>query len=216
MAAQGTEYLHSKSKRALDVMGGLTLAATLLPLGVAAAAATVYDHKSLNPFYQQQRQDGNGKYVTITKFRSLHTVSDDMPVITYGTFDPRASRIGNVLRQSGLDELPQLANVIAGSMSLVGRRPVPDVDLELFKAADPVVFKNWEAMLPDVPLGLTSKTQIYRHYQQIVTDEVRVTAMRLDLEYAETASLTGDLAIIGRTPFALLRASMQQATPVVP
>lgn len=213
MSAHGLEYLQGPSSRRLNAVGGLALAVALFPAGAAAAVATMYDHGTLNPFYQQKRPNGFGAYTTILKFRTLHTLSDDLPLITYGTFDPRASRIGSALRQSGLDEYPQLMNVITGSMSLVGRRQVLDDERELMHDADPAVYKDWEESGPYVPSGLTSEAQIYRHHQRVVTPEVRVKAMKLDIEYPETASLRGDLAVIGRTPIELLKAAMQRPVP---
>ncbi len=133
----------------------------------------------------------------------------DTAITTYGTFDPRASRIGKVLRQSGADELPQLANVILGDMSLVGIRPVTDAALERMESADAYLFDEWNDARKSIPLGLTGLSQIYRHYHKQVTHNVDREAMELDIQYGETASFRQDVAIIGRTPFELMKASLQ-------
>ena len=111
--------------------------------------------------------------------------------------DPRVTRVGHFLRNTSLDELPQLYNVVRGDMSLVGNRPLPvyeaetltgDVDAERFLA----------------PAGITGLWQVTERGGHDVSEARR---KQLDLEYARTNSLVTDLRLLWRT----LPASVQRA-----
>jgi lipopolysaccharide/colanic/teichoic acid biosynthesis glycosyltransferase len=100
--------------------------------------------------------------------------------------DPRVTRIGGLLRRSSLDELPQLFNVLAGSMSLVGPRPPLASEVEAYE-------QDVRRRLLVKP-GLTGLWQVSGRSNLSWQDSVR-----LDLYYVENWSLTGDLVIILRT-----------------
>jgi lipopolysaccharide/colanic/teichoic acid biosynthesis glycosyltransferase len=106
--------------------------------------------------------------------------------------DPRITRVGRWLRATSIDELPQLINVIEGSMSLVGPRPL--VEWESLQALDRFVDRF--AVKP----GITGWSQIT--VRNSVGFEERCEK---DIEYALRCSLWFDLIILARTPFSLLR-----------
>jgi lipopolysaccharide/colanic/teichoic acid biosynthesis glycosyltransferase len=206
MNKQSVEYLTSQTKRRLDVMGGIAISAMLLPAAAVTAAISEVDTKSINPFFRQTRVGLGGKLFDVVKFRTLPKTANTEGVQTFGTYDPRASRIGRAIREVGIDEMPQLLNVLRGEMSLVGMRPLLQEDLERLEGIDPKTFKRWHEYYQQSKPGLTGPSQIYRHQYKESSDEVWVEAMRLDLEYASHASLRNDLKILGGTPLRMLNA----------
>jgi len=131
--------------------------------------------------FLQQRVGRDGKLFTIYKFR---TMSVDAPSYSYKVHrdDPRITRVGRWLRRSGLDELPQLLNVVRGEMSLVGPRP------EL-----PFIFENyyeWQTARAQVRPGITGWWQI--HHRNDIPMHFNV---EYDLYYIEHMSLRLDLHI---------------------
>lgn len=148
-----------------------------------------------------------GEPFDVIKIRTLKAC-DDSDISTFGTFDPRASKLGIGIREYGLDEMPQIANVINVDMSLVGIRPLLGVDFNRLSEADPALFKDWQEAYTSYKPGLTGPGQLYRHRYRASTDEVYARSMRMDLAYVESASLRTDLAIISGTPAALLHANL--------
>jgi lipopolysaccharide/colanic/teichoic acid biosynthesis glycosyltransferase len=107
--------------------------------------------------------------------------------------DPRATTLGRVLRRTGLDELPQLVNVLRGDMSLVGPRPVPRGELTSYYGS----FRDsYESVRP----GLTGLWQVSRHDAMTYAERVQ-----LDMVYISSSSFLMDALILLRTPFAILR-----------
>jgi lipopolysaccharide/colanic/teichoic acid biosynthesis glycosyltransferase len=206
MNKQSVEYLTSQTKRRLDVMGGIAISAMLLPAAAVTAAVSEIDTKSLNPLFRQTRVGMGGKLFDVVKFRTLPKTANTEGVQTFGTYDPRASRVGRAIREVGIDEMPQLLNVLRGEMSLVGMRPLLQEDLERLEGIDPKMFKRWHDYYQQSKPGLTGPSQIYRHQYKESSDEVWVKAMSLDLEYASHASLRNDLKILGGTPLRMLNA----------
>ena len=109
-------------KRVLDVILSLTGFFIFLPLLAIILVAVVLD--SPGPALFRQRRVGQyGKVFNIYKFRSMHVLEDGADMVQACQGDARITRLGKFLRVTSLDELPQLLNVLAGDMSLVGPRP---------------------------------------------------------------------------------------------
>jgi lipopolysaccharide/colanic/teichoic acid biosynthesis glycosyltransferase len=206
MKNRSLEYLNSNAKRRLDVLGGLVVASALMPAGLVAALVSEIDTKSLNPIFRQQRVGKDGNIFEVMKFRTLPKALNAEKMQTFGTFDPRASRIGMAIRESGIDEMPQIVNVLRGDMSLVGMRPLLQEDIDRLDGINPKLFRKWHEIYENVKPGLTGPSQIYRHQYKTSTDEVWEEAMRLDLEYSKQASLARDIRILGGTPLKMLNA----------
>ena len=102
------------------------------------------------------------------------------------TQDDRVTRFGKFLRNTSLDELPQLINVLKGDMSLVGPRPHPVYEAELYHM--------WQRQRLDVKPGITCLGQIYGRHDTEYED-----VYRLDLQYLKKASLPLDLKILLKT-----------------
>jgi lipopolysaccharide/colanic/teichoic acid biosynthesis glycosyltransferase len=110
-------------KRALDILGALLLLALLAPL-IGLVALAVRGALGRPVLFRQVRAGRHGAGFTLLKFRSMR----EGP----GSDAARLTRFGAALRRSGLDELPQLVNVLRGEMSLVGPRPLPMDYLPLY------------------------------------------------------------------------------------
>jgi len=183
-------------KRALDVVGaGVVLAATFPVLLVAAAAVKA---TSPGPALFRQARLGRGRRVfQVLKLRTMLEPPDGGGTAPSngtggGAASARITTVGRILRRTGIDELPQLLNVLRGQMSLVGPRPfVPDECEDL---------PAWAEHRFDVRPGLTGLWQICGQHA-LRHDEL----YRLDAQYVAAPSLSCDLRILARTPARLLR-----------
>jgi lipopolysaccharide/colanic/teichoic acid biosynthesis glycosyltransferase len=108
------------------------------------------------------------------------------------TGDARITRVGAWLRRFSIDELPQLANVVRGEMSLIGPRPALPYEIELYR--------TWHRERLDAPPGITGLWQISGR-NRLPFEEM----VRLDVQYIRDWSLAGDLKILARTVPVLLR-----------
>ena len=114
------------AKRAIDILASAIGLALLIPLFAVIAAAILFDDGA-PVFYRQTRIGRSGRRFRINKFRSMSRRQDLGSNLTIAG-DPRVTRVGAILRQTKVDELPQLFNVLIGDMSLVGPRPeTPDL-----------------------------------------------------------------------------------------
>jgi undecaprenyl-phosphate galactose phosphotransferase/putative colanic acid biosynthesis UDP-glucose lipid carrier transferase len=180
-------------KRLVDVCFASALLVLLSPLLVVVSMAIKFD--SPGPaIFRQRRKGFNGREFLIYKFRSMH-VLEDGPVIAQATKrDARVTVIGRLLRQSSIDELPQLFNVLKGDMSLVGPRPHAIAhDDEYGRLIASYAFRH------HVKPGITGLAQINgcrgstTHLHQM---EKRID---FDLRYIDNWSLALDLWILLRT-----------------
>lgn len=117
-----TPWLYALSKRTVDLAVSSSLLVLLAPL-LALIAILVRLDSSGPALFIQKRVGRNGEIFDIYKFRSMYRNSPKYEISPATPRDPRITRIGRLLRRSSLDELPQLLNVLRGSMSLVGPRP---------------------------------------------------------------------------------------------
>jgi lipopolysaccharide/colanic/teichoic acid biosynthesis glycosyltransferase len=131
MPKTGEEWLHSRGKRIED----LTLATTILPLAAPAAVAgslavAVFDR--VNPSHSHERLGYNAEPFTIHKIKTMPKSTENVP--SGGIYnDPRASRVGRVLRKTRIDEAPQIINVYKGEMSIFGPRAMLAVEWDNFR-----------------------------------------------------------------------------------
>lgn len=143
-------------KRAMDILlsslGLLVLAPLMLLI------ATVIKATSPGPvFYRQERCGLNGKVFQMLKFRSMRPDAESLTGAVWATKnDPRRTRLGTFLRQTSLDELPQLINVLKGDMSLVGPRPERPIFIQQFSKTVP----NYMAR-HCVKAGITGWAQVH-------------------------------------------------------
>lgn len=180
-------------KRAFDVV----VAAMILALFAWAYAliALAIVAESRGPVLFRQRRTGrHGEIFTIYKFRSM-SVTEDGDVITHATRDDqRVTRVGSFLRETSLDELPQLLNVIRGDMSLVGPRPHA-LAHDLHYGA---LLPRYAARFAVRP-GLTGLAQVQGHRGEIHQLECMARRVDADADYAAQWSFVDDLVIVART-----------------
>ena len=190
-------------KRATDLTASLVGVILLSPV-IAFLAISVRLTSEGPIFFRQTRIGLRGREFTMLKFRSMVQNAEELlpelaaqqrdagnEVLFKMTNDPRITRVGRVMRKYSLDELPQLFNVIAGSMSLVGPRPPLASEVEQY--ADHV-HRRFLAKP-----GITGAWQVSGRSTLSWEDSVR-----LDLSYVENWTLLGDLVIILKTGKAVL------------
>jgi lipopolysaccharide/colanic/teichoic acid biosynthesis glycosyltransferase len=188
-------------KRVLDLLAAAAGLVILSPLMALVALMIKLDSRG-PVFFRQHRVGKNFRPFEIYKFR---TMVQDAPQrggsITAGT-DSRITRVGNLLRQSKIDELPQLINVLKGDMSLVGPRPEVPQYVEMFR-------KDYEQILSVRP-GITDLASLkYRDEatvlgrsvdpEQEYAERVLPDKIKLAKEYTAHASVAFDVALIFKT-----------------
>lgn len=177
-------------KRAFDLLFSTILLLLFFPVGLLIALAIKLD--SPGPvFYIQERNGLYGKPFRMFKFRSMQLGAESMTQWPYWRPE-MVTRVGHILRKTGLDEVPQLINILKGEMSFVGPRPCRTWVTQRHIAKNPF-FAISLAMRP----GVTGWSQI--HQGQDAGDETILERTRYNLYYAKKYSLLFDLEIILKT-----------------
>ncbi|MBR2465472.1 MAG: exopolysaccharide biosynthesis polyprenyl glycosylphosphotransferase [Clostridia bacterium] len=177
-------------KRAVDILGSLALIIITSPIMLVAVIGVKLS--SPGPILFKQKRVGMlGKDFYMYKFRSMR-VNDESTTAWSTDYDPRKTKFGNFMRKTSIDELPQLFNVLLGSMSLVGPRPEIPHFVEHFKEIIPLyMVKHY------VKPGMTGLAQI----KGLRGDTSVEDRIHEDIEYIENWSLALDIAILFKTPF---------------
>jgi putative colanic acid biosysnthesis UDP-glucose lipid carrier transferase len=186
-------------KRLLDVILSLAAFFIFLPVLAIILAAVVLDSRG-PAFFRQRRVGRHGKVFDIYKFRSMHVLEDGDQVVQACAGDARITRVGKFLRITSLDELPQLLNVLAGDMSLVGPRPHAVAHDEYYSAR----IANYRLRHLVKP-GITGWAQVNGARGGTPRLSDMQTRIDLDVHYVERESLWLDLRILARTPFEVAR-----------
>ena len=176
--------LYLAAKRLVDVAVSFALLILLLPvLGLIALAVRVDSPGRI--FFPQTRVGRGGQTFTIYKIRSMVAVAPAYTVKVLSS-DPRVTRVGRFLRMSGLDELPQMLNVLKGDMSLIGPRP------ELPFIVD--MYEPWQQQRHLVTPGITGWWQVH-HRNEVPMHH----GIDFDLFYIEHMGPRLDAHIVLRT-----------------
>ncbi|MGO8691388.1 MAG: sugar transferase [Thermoguttaceae bacterium] len=187
------------AKRAFDLIGAAALLVLLGPLMLAVLLLLAVTTRG-KPLYFHRRVGYRGRTFRMIKFRTMHPDAEKMQhqveneqegPIFKNRRDPRITPVGRLLRKTSLDETPQLLNVLAGQMSLVGPRP-PSV-------AEVAQYRAWHCRRLAVMPGLTCLWQVsgrsevgFEHW------------VRMDLWYLRHQSLWTDCKLLLRTPLSVL------------
>jgi lipopolysaccharide/colanic/teichoic acid biosynthesis glycosyltransferase len=187
-------------KRATDIVGslfGLLLAAPVILTAAIAIKAT-----SKGPiFFRQLRTGQFGNPFVMYKLRTmvvdaeelkakLHALNErDGPAFKIKN-DPRVTSVGKFLRSTGIDELPQLWNILIGNMAIVGPRPLP--------CHEDAQCKTWQRRRLDTKPGLTCVWQISKSRDVSFEDW-----MRMDLQYSRKRSVRSDVTLVFKTGLAV-------------
>lgn len=184
-------------KRIFDIIFSLIAIVALLPLWLVVGVWIAVSSPG-GVFFRQRRTGYRGREFDLLKFRSMYVNKNaDSEQATKG--DPRITRVGQILRKSSLDELPQLLNVLKGDMSIIGPRPHMLAHTEYYSRLIPEYMRRHE-MRP----GLTGYAQIlgYRGATPRLEDMER--RVRADIEYVDRFSLWLDLKIFAVTLWKML------------
>lgn len=198
-------FYNKIAKRWIDV--GLALCALLLALPMIALMSVLVALDGHNPFYSQLRIGQGGREFRIWKIRTM-VVNADRALEAYLAAnpdaqaewdatqklrsDPRITRIGALLRKSSLDELPQLWNVLNGTMSLVGPRPMMPCQKKLYPG------KAYYALRP----GITGPWQVSERNESMFAGRAA-----FDDSYARSVSFAADVRLLFQTVGVVLRAT---------
>jgi exopolysaccharide production protein ExoY len=198
----------NRAKRAFDV----TIVAVTAPVwgpAVLILAGMVRTTSRGPAFYRHERMGRSGRPIGCLKLRTMVLDADarlsellasdpELAEEFALTFklkrDPRVTRLGQLLRRTSLDELPQLVNVLRGEMSLVGPRPITEEEMRRYGQYMPIVLSARP--------GMTGLWQVSGR-----NDVSYATRVALDVQYAFGQSLGGDLSILARTVRRVLRPS---------
>ncbi len=198
-------YSYEILKRVLDVALSIVMLVVLLPVMLLIAVAIFID-SGWPILFIQERVGKHGKLFKMYKFRTMYPqpISEDhrafMQAFVQGRiagekdgkhiYKPilptQVTRVGRFLRKTSLDELPQIINVLQGTMSLVGPRPNVPWEVE--------VYKPWHYERLEVLPGITGLAQVYGR-STISFDYIA----KYDIEYVENRSLALDLKILWKT-----------------
>ncbi|TWT52865.1 UDP-glucose:undecaprenyl-phosphate glucose-1-phosphate transferase [Rubripirellula amarantea] len=186
-------------KRVADVtLAMIGLIAAAIPMLIIAMAVKM---SSPGPvFFRQRRYGLDGREILVWKFRSMRTC-DNGPVVKQATKDdPRITRVGGILRRTSLDELPQLFNVIEGSMSLVGPRPHASAHNEQYRS----LIRGY-MLRHKVKPGITGLAQVNGCRGETETLDKMQNRVEWDHRYIRGWSIWLDLKILVRTVFVVLK-----------
>jgi Undecaprenyl-phosphate glucose phosphotransferase len=190
------------AKSVFDRVVSTVAIVALAPVFAAVAFAIRLDSKG-PVIFRQKRYGFNNELIEVFKFRSMYVTATDASANRLVTkSDARVTRVGRIIRKTSLDELPQLFNVLLGTLSLVGPRP----HAVQAKAADtlyPDVVDGYFGRHKVKP-GITGWAQINGWRGETDTQEKIQKRVEHDMYYIENWSLMFDVIILARTPFALL------------
>jgi lipopolysaccharide/colanic/teichoic acid biosynthesis glycosyltransferase len=191
------------SKRLFDIL--ISFAALVFLSPIIILVAIIVKLESKGPIIYSSKRAGSGyKVFDFLKFRSMYVGADaeliklkhlnqysgDQDSVFFKLKDdPRITRFGKFLRNTSLDELPQLINVLKGDMSIVGNRPLP-----LYEAQ--MLTKDHAAMRFMAPAGITGLWQVTKRGKKDLSEDERIA---LDIEYANNHTLKNDIMIVMKT-----------------
>lgn len=180
-------------KRGFDLVAAALILVLCAPLLLLVAALIRLD--SPGPVLFRQRRYGfNQQAFRIFKFRTMTTTDDGAVIVQAKRDDPRVTRIGRILRRYNIDELPQLLNVLAGHMSLVGPRPHALAHDRAFERKIALYARRH-----NVKPGITGWAQVHGLRGETDTDDKMAKRVAYDHWYIDNWSIWLDIAILLRT-----------------
>lgn len=185
-------------KRTFDILCALVLLLLALPV-MALAAVAILVESGFPILFRQERVGVNGRLFNVVKFRSMRTDAEKDGPRWATAKDDRVTRIGRFMRKTRIDELPQLFNVLAGQMSLVGPRPERPYFVDQLTRQIP-----FYAVRHAIKPGLTGWAQVRYHYGASVEDSAE--KLQYDLYYVKNHTLLLDLVVLFETVGVVLNA----------
>lgn len=176
-------------KRAFDLLASVTLLIVTLPIMLLTALCIfIEDRKSI--WYRQERVGKDGQSFMILKFRSMRNDAEEKDKPQWACEnDPRITRVGRIIRQLRIDELPQILNVLKGEMSFVGPRPERPYFVEQLSVKLP-----YYHVRHSIKPGITGWAQVRYRYGASIEDAIQ--KLQYDLFYVKNNSLFLDIIIL--------------------
>lgn len=190
-----SKFYRKITKPLIDKCVALLLLILLAPLFLIIACLIKIESKG-NVFFRQSRVGLHGKTFYMIKFRSMTVTENGNDVLQAQKNDARITKVGNFIRKTSIDELPQLLNVLLGDMSLVGPRPhALSHDIEFTnRVAD---YQKRHAVVP----GITGLAQVNGYRGPTDTDAQLIGRVNYDILYTKNISFWTDIKILFKTAF---------------
>ena len=196
------------AKRLFDIIMSLFGLIVLSPVILVVAIIIKADSKG-HVFYRGQRIGKNGKPFRMFKFRTMVQNADKIGGPSTSADDPRLTKIGLFLKKYQLDEVPQLFDVLRGTMSLVGPRPEVKIYTDMFTEEE-------RKIILSVRPGMTDLASLWDfHEAELLNgaedpekeymEKIRPNKLKLQQEYVKKMSFTGDIKIIFQTVLKILK-----------
>ncbi len=194
-------------KRFFDIFFALFGMMVLSPLILILSILIVLDSRG-GIYYIQKRVGKNDRDFDLFKFRSMYTDAHKMGLLTIGKRDPRITKVGYFLRKYKLDELPQLLNILAGDMSIVGPRPEVQKYVDLYNEEQRKVLLVQPGLTDYASLEYINENEILDksdNPESTYIREIMPAKLKLNLKYISEMSFCTDIKIIVRTVLKILR-----------
>ena len=194
-------------KRCIDIPFCFVAVILLTPVWMIVAIAIKLDSKG-PVFYRQVRVGLHNKDFRIFKFRSMRVGADKGSLVTIGGRDPRITRSGYFIRKFKFDELPQLINVFVGDMSLVGPRPEVRHYVDYWTPEQMHVLDVRPGITDPASIKFRNENELMeqaedpeKYYIKVIMQE----KLKLYLEYVENHSFWGDIGLIFKTFWVIVK-----------
>lgn len=184
--------------RLLDIIFSLLGVIILSPFFILLSLWVKLDSKG-TVFYRQKRIGRGGEEFSLLKFRSMHVDADKKGLLTVGGRDPRITRSGYILRKFKLDELPQLFNVLAGDMSVVGPRPEVKKYVDLYNDEQRKVLSVRPGITDMASIEFSNENEILEKQadpEQYYIDHIMPEKIRLNQQYIQSPTVGNYFRII--------------------
>ena len=188
-----SQLMYLKIKRALDITCSALGMVVLSPVFLGAAVAVKLEDPTGRIIYKQDRIGRSGRPFRLYKFRTMHTDAPELSTHEFNNAQSYVTRVGRFMRDTSIDELPQLINVLKGDMSLVGPRPLMTRERD-------VHMKRFFYGLYQVRPGITGMAQT--HGRDEMDDDQKV---EWDREYVQNISFMLDVRLLLKTFFKVIK-----------
>ena len=188
-------------KRLFDILSSFFVLIHIWPFMLIIAMLVVFSGRG-GVFFTQKRVGRNEKEFKLYKFRTMRLDSEQKGQLTVGGDDPRITKAGRFLRRFKLDELPQLLNVLAGSMSVVGPRPEVSKYTNMYTPEQKKVLSVRPGLTDYASIEYIDENDLLGQSQdpeKTYIDEVMPAKLKLNLKYIEEQGFLNDLKIIFKT-----------------
>lgn len=194
-------------KRFFDIICSLIGIILLLPFFIIVSLLIIIN-SGFPVFYIQTRVGKNNRNFNLFKFRTMKVDADEKGLLTVGGRDPRVTSAGYYLRKYKLDELPQLFNVLVGSMSLVGPRPEVNKYVDLYNTQQLQVLNVKPGITDLASLEFINENELLAQSsnpEETYINKIMPEKLALNLKYIAQQSFATDIKIIFNTLFKIVK-----------